>query len=129
LRAFAGLLLASALLALFVALTNALDERRYDIAVLRLLGASPLRVAAWMLLEAWLLAAAAIVLGLALACAAVMVVAQWLAQARSFALSPLDWPPEVWVVIALALGVATLAAAVPAWRASRMNLHLTLAQG
>jgi putative ABC transport system permease protein len=129
LRAFAGLLLASALLALFVALTNALDERRYDIAVLRLLGASPLRVAAWMLLEAWLLAAAAIVLGLALACAAVMVVAQWLAQARSFALSPLDWPPEVWVVIALALGVATLAAAMPAWRASRMNLHLTLAQG
>lgn len=129
LRAFAGLLLASSLLALFVALMNALDERRYDIAVLRLLGASPARVALWMLLEAWLLAAAAVLLGLLIALAAVTVVAQWLAQARSFAISPLDWPPEVGVVVVLALAVATLAAAVPAWRASRMNLHTTLAQG
>jgi putative ABC transport system permease protein len=129
LRAFAVLLLASALLALFVALMNALEERRYDIAVLRLLGASPLRVALWMLLEAWLLAAAALVLGLALAAAAVAIVGHWLAQARSFALSPLDWPPEVGVVIVLALAVATLAAALPAWRAGRMNLHTTLAQG
>lgn len=129
LRAFAGLLLASALLALFVALMNALDERRYDIAVLRLLGASPARVALWMLLEAWLLAAAAVLLGVLIASAAVAVVAHWLAQARSFAISPLDWPPEVGIVAVLALGVATLAAAVPAWRAGRMNLHTTLAQG
>ncbi len=128
-RAFAMLLLASALLALFVALMNALEDRRYDIAVLRLLGASRLRVAFWMLLEAWLLAVAALLLGLALAAGAVAIVGQWLAQARSFALSPLSWPPEIGVVVVLALAVATLAAALPAWRASRMNLHATLAQG
>lgn len=128
-RAFAAILLGSALLALFVALMNALEERRYDIAILRLLGASPARVAWLLLLEAWLLAAAALLLGVALALAAVMAVAQALAQTRSFALSAFDWPPEAAGVLLLAFGVATLAALLPAWRASRMQIHDALAQG
>ncbi len=129
LRAFAAILLLSALLALFVALTNALEERRYDIAVLRLLGASRRRVAALLLLEAWLLAAAAIGLGALLAAGALAAVGQALAQARSFALAPLAWPVEVGWVLALALAVATAAAVLPAWRASRMQVHQALAQG
>lgn len=128
-RAFAAILFGSALLALFVALMNALEERRYDIAILRLLGASRGRVALLMLAEAWLLALAAVVLGALLAVSAVAIVAQWLAQARSFPLSPLEWPPEASAVLLIAMGVATLAAALPAWRASRMNLHDALAQG
>ncbi len=128
-RAFAAVLLVSALLALFVALMNALEDRRYDIAILRLLGASRTRVALLLLLEAWLLAAAAVLLGVALAVAAVAVLGQALAQARSFPVSPFEWPPEVAVVLVLALAVATVAALLPAWRASRMQVHDALAQG
>jgi putative ABC transport system permease protein len=128
-RAFALTLLASALLALLVALMNALEERRYDIAILRLLGASRGRVALLLLLEAWLLAGAALLLGLALAVAAVAAVGHALAQARSFPISPLDWPAEVAAVLLLAVAVATLAAALPAWRASRMQVHDALAKG
>lgn len=128
-RIFAGVLLVSALLALFVALMNALEERRYDIAILRLLGASRARVAALLLLEAWLLAGAAIVLGMALATVAVALAAEALAEARSFPLSPFDWPAQAVGVLGLALLVATLAALLPAWRASRMQVHDALAQG
>jgi len=128
-RAFAAILLGAALLALFVALMNALEERRYDIAILRLLGASRARVALLLLLEAWLLAGAALLLGLTLALGAVAVVGQWLAQARSFALSPFDWPPQVSGALLLALAIATAAAVLPAWRASRMGIHDALAQG
>lgn len=127
-RAFAGVLLASALLALFVALMNALEERRYDIAIVRLLGASRTRVAVLLLLEAWMLAAAALLLGVAMAISAVAVVGAWLAQARSFVLSPFDWPVEVAWVLLLAWGVATMAALLPAWRASRMQIHAALAE-
>lgn len=128
-RAFAAILFVAALLALFVALMNALEERRYDIAILRLLGASRARVAGLLLLEAWMLAAAAVVVGVAMAMAAVAIVGQWLAQARSFPLSPFDWPADVAIVLLLAAAVATLAALLPAWRASRMRVHDALAQG
>jgi putative ABC transport system permease protein len=128
-RALAAVLLVSALLALFVALTGALEERRYDIAILRLLGASRVRVALLLLLESWVLAAAAIAVGTALALGGVAVVASWLAQARSLPLSPLAWPAGATGVLALAWAAASLAALWPAWRAARMDLHQTLAQG
>ena len=40
-RAFGGVVLATAALSLFIALYHALNERAYDIAVLRTLGARP----------------------------------------------------------------------------------------
>lgn len=128
LRAFGAILMGAALLALFVALMNALEERRYDLAIMRLLGASRARIAALLLIEAWLLAAVALAAGFALALLALYVVGAWLAQARSFALTPLTWTPELALVVASALATATFAALVPAWRASRMDVHAALAQ-
>ncbi|MGZ9029739.1 MAG: ABC transporter permease [Burkholderiaceae bacterium] len=128
-RMFGGVLVASSLLALFVTLYNALEERRYDIAVMRLLGASRARVAMLLLIEAWLLAAVALIAGLAIGLAGVAVVGGWLAQSRAFAVSPSTLTPELLWIGIVALGAATLAAAIPAWRASRMNIARTLTQG
>jgi putative ABC transport system permease protein len=127
-RAFSVVLFIAGLLALFVATTNLLEARRYDIAILRLLGASRARVAALLLMQAWLLGAAAVVLGLAAAFAALWTMGRWLAAARSFTLG-VAWPPEVILVIVAALFVSTLAVLWPAWRAARMDVHETLAQG
>src|SRR5260221_162890 len=55
-RAFGGVVLATAALSLFIALYHALNERAYDIAVLRTLGARPLRIALMLLIEALMLA-------------------------------------------------------------------------
>jgi putative ABC transport system permease protein len=87
-RVFGGVLVASSLLALFVTLYNALEERRYDIAIMRLLGASRGRIAILLLLEAWLLALVALLAGLAMGLAAVAIVGAWLAQSRGFAVAP-----------------------------------------
>jgi ABC-type antimicrobial peptide transport system permease subunit len=65
---------------LFVALMNALEERRYDLAIMRLLGASRARIAALLLIEAWLLAAVALAAGFELALLALYVVGAWLAD-------------------------------------------------
>lgn len=55
LRAFAGVLLLTAALSVFIALWSAVRERRADLAVLRMLGAPPAKVAALLLCEAlWL---------------------------------------------------------------------------
>jgi putative ABC transport system permease protein len=59
LRAFGGVLLAVAALSVFIALWNAVRERRFDLAMLRMLGAPPGRVAGLVLCEALWLAALA----------------------------------------------------------------------
>jgi putative ABC transport system permease protein len=128
-RAFAWILVGSSLLSLFVTLFNALEERRYDIAIMRLLGAGRARIAGLMMLEAWMLAAMALVLGLVIGLGAVAVVGHWLAVARAFTLSAAEFVPALGATALVALAVATLAAALPAWRASRMNVASTLAQG
>jgi putative ABC transport system permease protein len=128
-RAFAWILVGSSLLSLFVTLFNALEERRYDIAIMRLLGAGRARIAGLMMLEAWMLAAMAMVLGLTIGLGAVAVVGHWLAAARAFTLSAAEFVPALGATALVALAVATLAAALPAWRASRMNVASTLAQG
>lgn len=128
-RVFGGVLVASSLLALFVTLYNALEERRYDIAIMRLLGASRARVALLMLLESWLLAAVALLGGLVLGLVAVGIVGNWLRQSRAFVVSPGHLAPELLWIGIVALAAATLAAALPAWRASRMDIARTLALG
>lgn len=128
-RGFAWILVGSSLLALFVTLFSALEERRYDIAIMRLVGASRARVASLLLLESWLLALLAAVLGLAAGSGAVALVGSWMAEARAFSLSPTAVGPALGLVLVVAVSVATLAAAVPAWRAARMNVPKVLAQG
>lgn len=128
-RVFGGVLVASSLLALFVTLYNALEERRYDIAILRLLGASRACVGMLLLIESWLLAVVALVVGLAIGLVAVAIVGGWLAQSRAFVVSPSALAPELGWIGIVAFGAATLAAALPAWRASRMDIAQTLARG
>jgi len=125
---FAGVLIVSSLLALFVTLYNALEERRYDIAIMRLLGASRGRIVALMLFEAWLLALIAVMAGLLIGLVAVAVVANWLAQARAFTVTAHVTPELLWIAI-VALLIATIAALLPAWRAGRMDVAQTLAKG
>jgi putative ABC transport system permease protein len=127
-RVFAAVLIASSLLALFVTLYNALEERRYDIAIMRLLGASRGRIAGLMLFEAWLLAFIAIIVGLLIGLIAVAVVAHWLSQARAFTVTAHVTPELLWIGI-VAFLIATIAALLPAWRAGRMDVAQTLAKG
>jgi putative ABC transport system permease protein len=128
-RAFAAILIGASMLALFVTLYSALEERRYDIAIMRLLGASRARVAGLLLLEAWLLALVATAVGLLAALGAVALVGKWLSQSRAFAVAPWEITPQLLWIGIVSFGVATVAALLPAWRASRMDVAQTLAQG
>jgi putative ABC transport system permease protein len=71
----------------------------------------------------------ALALGLAIGLGAVALVGRWLDAARAFTLSALDFAPGLLGISATALIVATVAALLPAWRASRMDVAATLARG
>ena len=66
LRGLGVLLIATAGLSVFIALSNAMQERRYDLAVMRTLGASRGQLFTQPLLEGLLLAGAGALLGILL---------------------------------------------------------------
>jgi putative ABC transport system permease protein len=129
LRAFALVLVAAAGLSIFIALYNAMEERRYDLAVMRMLGASPGRLMRLVLLEALALAVIGAVIGLALGHALTELVGGMLAAEQQPSITGATWlNAELWLV-ALAAGVGLVAGLVPAWRAYRTDIATTLAQG
>jgi len=129
LRAFALVLLAAAGLSIFIALYNAMEERRYDLAIMRMLGASPGKLMRLVLLEAVALALVGAAIGLVLGHLAAEVVGAMLAAEQQGRITGATWlGTELWLV-ALAAGIGLVAGLVPAWRAYRTDIAHTLAQG
>jgi putative ABC transport system permease protein len=125
LRGIGAALLVTAGLSVFIAFWNAVRERRADLAMLRMLGATPAKVAGLLLCEALWLALMATVLGLAAGHALTALVGWMLQAERSLPIEGWIWvSSEVWIPLA-AVSVATLAALIPAVSAYRVDVaHL-----
>ena len=127
LRGFGILLIVTAALGVFVALYNAMRERRYDIAVMRSLGASRGAVLREVLLEGLLLALGGVVLALVLGHGVAALLGDLLPEARALGLSGFVWRPEESWLVALALCVGIASALLPALLAYRVDIAHTLA--
>ncbi len=114
---FAIVLMASAALSLFIALTSALQERRYDLALLRTLGASPASLAALTLAEGVTLLVTGVILGLALGHGAAHALGLRLAGAGSWPITGLTWAPGEAVLAVAVLAIGALTCLVPAIQA------------
>lgn len=128
LRIFAGVLILASALGLFIALINALNERQTDLALMRLLGASPARLAAQTLAESVTLTLAGAILGLLLGHAATHLLGTWLESTRQVQLTGLVWLSEEWALLGGAVVLGLLAALWPAWRISRQDVAPVLAR-
>lgn len=122
LRGFGWVLLLAASMSVFVALLHAVRERQSDLAMLRMLGAPPWRVALLVAAEALWLAALACGLGLGLGHGLTDALGWYLSSQQSLRISGLWWSAWEWTVPALAFALALLAAAWPAWRAYRLDV-------
>jgi putative ABC transport system permease protein len=127
LRGFAWLLIAASALMLFVALAQALDERRYDLAILRALGAHRGQVAWVLVAESVTLALAGALLGWLAAQCVLSLAGTWLPAAGPMA--EVAWTVragDAWIA-AGAVAAGILAALWPAWQAYRLDVAATLA--
>lgn len=122
LRAFAGVLLLTAGLSVFIALWSAVRERSGDLALLRMLGAPPFKVAALLLCEALWLGLLASLAGLLLGQGFAAALAWLLQLDNSLLIGGMVWPPELLIIPALALAVSVGAAVLPAWGAFRVSV-------
>lgn len=122
LRGFGWVLLAAAGLSVFVALLHAVREREPDLAMLRMLGASPWRVALLLALEALWLALLACLIGLVLGYGLTQLLGWYLASEQSLYITGLWLSPWLASLPLLAVLLALLASAWPAWRAYRLDV-------
>lgn len=127
-KLFGGVLVLAAALGTFIALANSLQERRYDLAIMRTLGATRSRILGQILTEALLVGGAGALLGFGLAHLGMVLMGRFSAQARDLGLAvPSMGLVDLWP-LALALGTALLAALLPAIRAYRGDMARMLAQ-
>ncbi len=122
LRGVGAVLLLTAGLSVFIAFWTAVRERRADLAMLRMLGATPLKVASLLLCEALWLALLASLLGLAAGHGLTALVGYLLEGQRSLPVTGRTWvAAEAWIPAA-AVAVATLAALIPVVSAYRVDV-------
>jgi putative ABC transport system permease protein len=127
-RAFAVVLILAAGLSVFVALYSALEERRYDLAVMRTLGASPARLFGLLVLEGMVLAVLGAALGVAAGHLLVAALGAWLEANKHHPVSGAVFRVEELWIIGIALAVGLAAALLPAYRAYRTDVSRTLSE-
>lgn len=129
LRAFGWILVGAAGLGVFIGLYNALKYRRYDLALMRALGASRGKLMSHVLIESVLLALLGALLGLALGHVAAEVIGQMFRQTQQLNITGTVFLiQELWLVV-LAVGVGIMAALIPAIQAYRTDIAETLGRG
>ena len=119
LKVFALVMMLCAAMGIFIGLTNALDERRADLALLRLLGASPATVFLTVLVQGIALGVTGVILGALIGHAGTEWVGTTLEKTHRIALTGFTLIREEFWIAAGALGLALLAGIFPAWRAYR----------
>lgn len=114
-------------LSIFIALYNSLKERRYDLAIMRTMGATRSRLVVTILLEGIALTLAGTVMGLAAGHTVVGVVATTVEEIQKAGISGIVFYTTEWVILAGSLLLGVLCALVPALQAYRTDISEVLA--
>lgn len=125
-RLFAVVLMGTAAVSVFIALTSALQERRYDLALLRTLGARPASLFALVAAEGVTLVVSGVILGLALGHAATELLGRWIAGTHPWSLSGLAWEPTEGVVALAVIAAGFATCLIPAIQAYRRDPAILL---
>jgi putative ABC transport system permease protein len=127
-QSIAWFLVVLAGLSIFAGLYSAMDERRYDLGLMRSFGAGPSKLVLLVLIESLLIALLGLATGLMVGHGLVEVIGTTVTTARNLHVSGrVLLVEEAWlVVISLVIGI--LAAMIPAFRVYRIDIYRTLVQ-
>ncbi len=129
LRWLAIIIIAVSGLSIFISLYSSLKERRYELALMRVMGASPGKLFALILLEGLLLAGMGYLLGIALSHGGMELLAAQMKDAYRYTFSGLVFLKEELFLLAGALAIGSAAAVLPAIQAGKTEISTTLAEG
>jgi putative ABC transport system permease protein len=126
LRALALLIVVVSGLSIFIALFNSLKERRYELALLRVMGAGREKLFLLIVLEGLLLSFMGFVVGIVLSHGGMNILGKYMSDAYRYTFSGWQWLPQEWWLLLGALLIGFLAAIFPALAAYRTDISRTL---
>lgn len=109
-------------LSIFISLYNSMKERKYDLAVMRTLGASRGQLFFHIILEGIILTSIGALVGILMGHLFLSILVSLNEQGPIAGISAWIWLPEEFYIILYAVGVGILASIIPAWRAYKTDI-------
>ncbi len=127
-RSFAYIIIVIAGLSIFISLFNALKDRKYDLAIMRSLGASKIKLFVHVILEGAIITSLGGILGFFFGHALIELLAKYYEKSEEVGITGFTFvTQEVWILL-ISLGVGILASLLPALNAYKTDISQVLAQ-
>jgi len=127
LMAFAYVLIVISGLSIFIALYNSLKERRYDMAIMRSMGATRSKLFISILLEGGILTLLGCMIGLLMGHSVLMLLSGMVEETQKAGISGLVFYTQEWIILGGSLVLGLLCAIIPAIQAYRTDISKVLA--
>ncbi|GAB5524573.1 MAG: ABC transporter permease [Roseivirga sp.] len=127
-RSFAYIIIVIAGLSIFISLYNALKDRKYDLAIMRSLGASRSKLFVHVIIEGVIITLLGGLFGFVLGHALVEILASYYEKSEEVGITGLVFVNQELIVLLLSIGVGVLSALLPAFSAYRTDISKVLAQ-
>jgi putative ABC transport system permease protein len=115
-------------LSIFISLYSSLNERRYELALMRVMGASRTKITSLILLEGILLALAGFAIGISISHVGMEILAGALQDNYRYSFTGMTFLKEEWLLLLSAVAIGMIAAVIPAIQAGRTDISKTLAE-
>ncbi len=113
-------------LSIFISLFSSLRERKYELALMRVMGSSPSKIFLLIILEGLILAILGFIIGIALSHIGMEVLAKYMSDAYRYSFSGMLFLKEELYLLFGALGIGFIAAIIPAIQAKNTDISRTL---
>lgn len=124
----AVIILSISLLGVFISLLNSVFERKYDIAVMRTLGAGKTKIFILIIGEALVIGLIGAIIGLAIGHVLLGISGEFIEKSSEFGISGFSFKiEEAWLLLAVS-GLAAISSVIPAYLAYKSDIVKTLAK-
>lgn len=124
--AFAYVLIVISGLSIFIALYNSLKERRYDLAIMRSMGATRGKVFFTILLEGSILTLSGTIIGVLLGHGTIILLSGFVEEMQKGGISGVVFYTEEWIILSASLLLGLMCSLIPAVQAYRTDISRVL---
>ncbi|MEH0157895.1 FtsX-like permease family protein [Limibacter armeniacum] len=126
LKALAAIIIIISGLSVFISLYNSMKERRYEIAYLRVLGATRLNLFMLIILEGIIIAVLGYLIGIGMSHFGMSILGSYLEDSWKFSFAAWQLQSEEIALLWGALAIGFVSAIIPAWQAYKTDISSTL---